>query len=214
MSSDAGNHNRQKQWGVGLLVLAFVSFGLYNYYQAVFCDETIVGIPELGAEIGPFHLSDHQGHSVTHHSYGEKYLLVSFGYTFCPDICPTQLASFSDAMDLLGDTAGQVQPLLITLDPDRDNEEVLSHFVSAFHPKLIGLTGAEREIAKVASRLNVFYAKAGDESDPESYSVDHSTLGYLVDPHGKLLTVFPYGSTPEFVSERIKQNIRELESKT
>ncbi len=206
--------NRQKQWGVGLLVLAFIAFGGYNLYQSAFCDETVASIPQLGAEISSFHLSDHQGHEVTHHSYGEKYLLVAFGYTFCPDICPTQLASFSDALDLLGEQASQVQPLLVTLDPERDSPEVLSHFVSAFHPKLVGLTGATEQIAQVAASLNVYYAKAGNIDDPETYSVDHSALGYLIGPRGKLVTIFPYGSPPELVAESIMQNIKEHNSRT
>ena len=102
---------------------------------------------------GPFALTDHTGKKVTDEDYRGKFMLIAFGYTYCPDVCPTGLQAMSVAMDSLGEQADWVQPIFITIDPERDTPEVMKEYVAAFHPSLIGLTGTPQQIAERRRRL-------------------------------------------------------------
>ncbi len=119
-------------------------------------------VPESRDPGGPFQLIDHTGREVTAQDFRGQYTLVHFGYTFCPDVCPTTLSRMSAVMDLLGEQANRVQPLLITVDPARDTPEVLAKYVAFFHPKLIGLTGTEDQVRSATDAYMVFYARPSD----------------------------------------------------
>lgn len=154
---------------------------------------------------GPFQLTDETGRRVGPETYRGRFMLIYFGYSYCPDICPTDLADMAAALDLLGDDGDAVQPLLITVDPARDRPEVLKEFTSAFHPDLVGLTGSEAEIAAVARAYRVHRRKfLLDGAAAEDYLVDHSTLTYLMGPDGAFLTMFPRGTAPEEMARRIR----------
>ncbi len=143
------------------------------------------GGPTIG---GPFTLVNGQGKTVTDRDFRGHYLLVYFGYTFCPDVCPTTLNQVAEALDALGPKAQRVQPLFITVDPKRDTPQVVGQYVAAFTPRLIGLTGTPEEIAKVAREYRVYYAihqTAG--SPPGDYTVDHSSVLYLMSPSGAFI---------------------------
>ncbi len=152
---------------------------------------------------GPFTLTTHDGRVVTDQDFVGKYKLVFFGYTFCPDICPTELQTIAQAMDLMGDSGADVQPLFITIDPERDTPPVLADYVKLFHPSIIGLTGTAEQIAAVAKAYRVYYARSQGEPDPTQYLMDHSTFAYLLAPDGSFVTVFAKGSTPEQMVEAI-----------
>jgi protein SCO1/2 len=141
-----------------------------------------------------FDLLDHTGKRVSSSSYEDRWLLIFFGYTFCPDVCPTTLGEVSLLMDALGEKADRIQPLFVTIDPERDTPEVLADYVAAFHPRIVGLTGSTEEIAAAASNYRVYYAKVSEEGAPDSYLMDHSAYLYLIDPAGNFVRPFPFGS--------------------
>jgi len=145
---------------------------------------------------GPFTLTSQNNTPVSDKDFAGKYLLVYFGYTNCPDMCPTGLQSMSRALDMLKTDADKVQPLFITVDPARDTPARLKEYDSAFHPKVIGLTGSAEQIAAVAKEYQVYYEKGEGEQD---YEVDHSSLIYLMDPSGKLVTTFEEEVDPKVI---------------
>lgn len=166
--------------------------------------------PEAANETNraPFALVDHAGRKVTDRDYLGRYLLIFFGYTNCPDICPTDLAVMSWAVDELGEDGEQVQPIFITLDPARDTLEVLSDFVGHFHPRLVGLTGAREDIAAVATRYGVRSAPYRPDGDTESdggYFLDHTGAIYLLGPDGAGLTYFLHGVGADEIAAVIRR---------
>ncbi|MCW8906011.1 MAG: SCO family protein [Sedimenticola sp.] len=144
-----------------------------------------------------FTLTDHHGNLFQLEQLRGKLVLLSFGYTYCPDICPTELAALSRVLNALGDKAQQVQGVFISLDPQRDTPGVLKNYLAYFHEDLIGLTGSGEAIRKVARQYQVRYRK--HEQPDGSYSMDHSANLYIVDRQGRLSTVVPYGLPPEHV---------------
>jgi protein SCO1 len=136
---------------------------------------------------GPFTLQDGNGRQVTDRDFRGKYVLVYFGYTFCPDVCPTTLNEVAEAMDRLGDKADRVQPIFITVDPKRDTPAAVKQFAAAFSPRLIGLTGTPEQIAAVAQAYRVYYAEHRTGPGPNDYTMDHSSILYLMGPDGKFI---------------------------
>ena len=152
---------------------------------------------------GPFTLTDQDGKRVDEAQFRGKLMLVNFGYSFCPDVCPTALLDMSQAMEALGADADKVQPIFITIDPERDTPPEMKKFLSNFDPRLIGLTGTAQEIAAAAKAYRVFYAKAkGAERD---YLMDHSALVYLMDRNGKYLSHFSVNTRGQQMAEAIKK---------
>ncbi len=155
------------------------------------------GTPPLaGAAIGgPFTLTDQDGRSFSSASLAGKYRIVYFGYTFCPDACPTDVAVLGKALRQLDVSdparAARIQPLFITVDPARDTPAVLKQFVRAFHPRLIGLTGSAAQIAAVAKDYAVFYRKAPAAAGPDNYLMDHPRIAILLGPDGKPIELLP-----------------------
>ncbi len=155
---------------------------------------------------GPFALTDHNGTAVTQKDFYGRYLLVMFGYTYCPDVCPTQLSTASDAIDALGEKVTNVTPVFITVDPERDTVEHLKEYASYFHPRLIAMTGTPEQIKAVAKAYRVYYAKSGEnKDDPEDYLMDHSAITYLIGPDGKFLAHFSHGTDAETMAKRIRE---------
>jgi len=136
---------------------------------------------------GPFTLVDQNGKTVTDRDFRGKYMLVYFGYTFCPDVCPTTLNEVADALDHLGAKADRLQPIFITVDPKRDTPAVIKQYVASFSPRLLGLTGTEEQVAKAAKEYRVYYAEHRTGSGPNDYTMDHSSVLYLMGPDGKFI---------------------------
>lgn len=148
-------------------------------------------------------LADHTGKPRKLADFHGKAIVLFFGYTQCPDICPTTLAAMRDAMGLLGSEAARVQVLFVTVDPTRDTPELLAQYVPWFHPNFIGLWGDEATVAAVAKDFKVFYAKQPG-TEPGSYSVDHTASSYAFDPQGSLRLVIRHGETPENIAADLK----------
>ena len=136
---------------------------------------------------GPFALVQGDGQKVTDRSFAGKYLLIYFGYTSCPDVCPTTLTAVAGALDALGAGAAKVQPLFITLDPWRDTPPVADRYARAFTPLLIGLSGSPEEIRRVADEYRVSSAIQRDDRDPAAYALEHSAVLYLMAPDGRFI---------------------------
>ena len=155
---------------------------------------------------GPFTLTDQSGLTVTDKSYDGEYRLIYFGYTFCPDACPTELGIMAQAIEEMGPTGRKVQPIFITIDPDRDTVQQLKGYVPLFDKRLVGLTGTPQQIAAVAKEYKVYYAKADQPGvDTKSYGMNHSSFVYLMDPNGKFLTVFSSDTDSDKMAAEIKR---------
>lgn len=137
---------------------------------------------------GRFSLTNHNGEKVTEKSWPEKHLLIFFGFTHCPTICPTALQKITDALGELSENA-PVQPLFITTDPARDDSAQMASYIANFHHKIIGLTGSQKDIDETVSRFKVYTAKVQNPSDTD-YTIDHSSFLYLIDPDGNLSALF------------------------
>ncbi len=155
---------------------------------------------------GPFTLVDHAGKTRTAADFRGRPMLVFFGYTHCPDVCPTGLQTISDALDRLEPTvAERIQPLFITIDPARDTADAMAGYVEHFHPALLGLTGTSEQVAKAAKSYRVYYAKQGEgEAD---YLVDHSTFTYLMDAEGEYVTHFSHGISADEMAQQIREKL-------
>lgn len=157
---------------------------------------------------GEFSLTNHKGEPVTDKDFRGKYMLVSFGYTFCPDICPAELQLMTDAMEKLGEKQSEVTPVFVTIDPARDTVEQMRDYVSNFHPRMVGLTGTADQIKQAAEAYRVFYAKAETEKpDDQYYLMDHSTFIYLMDRNGEYLRHFPYGTNADDLATAISEAV-------
>lgn len=156
---------------------------------------------------GPFSLTDQTGRKVTDKDFRGHYMLVFFGYTYCPDMCPTELQVMSAALDNLGAKADDIQPIFISFDPQRDTPEVLKQYISNFHPRFIGLTGTPEEIAVAAKAYRVFYNKLENTSGPDTYLMDHSTITYLMDKQGKFLKHFSYSTDAAALAQALEKAI-------
>ncbi len=157
---------------------------------------------------GKFMLTDHHGGLVTEKDLTGKYQIILFGYTFCPDICPTSLQVLSLAMERLGDKAEKIQPYFITVDPERDTVKAMKRYISYFNNKIIGLTGSKSMIERVAKQFNVRYEKVVEEGmDPDMYIMDHTASAYLMAPDGSFITKFAYGISPKQLVEKINQYV-------
>ena len=180
----------------GILAIAFtVGIVANKYYRS---DSTVnQGMNMIGGE---FTLTSEKG-PVSLKDFRDKVVLISFGYTSCPDICPTTLAKISSVMDSLGESdAAAVQTLFISVDPDRDTPEKTHQYASYFHPSFIGLSGTPEEIALVAQKFKAFYGKIEVESEM-GYTVGHTGSTYLLGPDGTVRTLISHDSTAdEFVS--------------
>ncbi|MBK9020124.1 MAG: SCO family protein [Sulfuritalea sp.] len=150
-----------------------------------------------------FKLTDHNGKARSLADFRGKAVVLFFGYTQCPDVCPTTLSTLRETMALLGDDASRVQVLFATLDPERDTQALLAQYVPAFHPSFLGLYADEKAIAAVAKDFKVFYVKQPGKT-PGSYSVDHSTGSYAFDPQGRLRLLLRHGEAPAKVAADLK----------
>lgn len=165
--------------------------------------------PTAGANLalgGPFSLTEHSGRAVTDADYRGRFLLIYFGYTFCPDVCPTELQVMAQVMDRLGSEGERIQPAFVSVDPERDTVPHMAAYVAQFHPRLIGLTGTPEQVAAVARAYRVFYRKSAG-SDPAYYTMDHSSFFYLVNPDGSFATVFRGGTSPDDMAQAIRSRL-------
>jgi cytochrome oxidase Cu insertion factor (SCO1/SenC/PrrC family) len=188
---------------ISLLLAALILCGilLFKLYQQHFIGGGSTGTADVG---GPFELVNQDGAKVTDADFHGRLMLIYFGFTFCPDACPTALGVMAAAIEKLDVAGERVVPILISIDPARDTPAALKEYVGNFHPRMVGLTGTDEQIAKVAKEYKVFYQKAPGATG-EDYLMDHSTLIYLMDGEGKFLTYFGPQATPDEVAEAIRK---------
>src|SRR6476659_5471620 len=144
---------------------------------------------------GPFTLVDQNGKTVTDRDFRGKYMLIFFGFTHCPDICPAELQVMAAALDQLGDKAKKIVPIFITLDPERDTPEAVGAYVKNFSSNIVGLTGSMEAISATAKAYRVSFSKFQDKSGGDNYTIDHSALAYLMGTDGEYITHIPYGTS-------------------
>jgi protein SCO1/2 len=197
----------------GLLALAFaggavVAAGGWSLWPPSAKEPTAAALMDAvmwnkGPVGGPFALTDQDGRPRSDADFRGKLLLVYFGYTYCSDVCPTDLQAIASAIDKLGPAGDAVQPVFITVDPEHDTSEQLKLYVALFHPRLIGLTGSVNEIKKVAHAYKVYYAKAEPEKKSDRL-IDHSGFIFLVGRDGKYLGFFPPGTPADRLIDAIR----------
>ena len=163
-------------------------------------DDLMYGRGSVG---GPFTLTDQAGKPRSDTEFRGKLMIVYFGYTYCPDVCPTDLMAITQALDALGPAAADVQPVFITIDPERDTK-VLADYVAAFHRSFVGLTGSPDEIRKVANSYKSFYVKVPGGREAE-YSIDHAGVIYLMGRNGEYLGFMPPQTNPDRLTEILRK---------
>jgi protein SCO1/2 len=150
-----------------------------------------------------FTLTGAGGEGISLYDFRGKAVLLYFGYTFCPDVCPATMVELAQANQLLGDDAGQVQVIMISIDPDRDTPEKLAEYVTHFDPSFLGITGSEDEVAAVATQYGIFYEKH-EGTVATGYLIDHTASVVVIDPDGYLRLVYPFGTPAEDIAEDLK----------
>ncbi len=187
-------------FGLAALVAAGIGPAWANELTAAEAMDAVMwGKETIG---GAFSLTDHDGNRRTEADFRGKVVLVYFGFTYCPDICPVDLAAIAGGLDLLGEEQAAVQPLFVTLDPERDNAH-LGDYLSGFHERILGLTGSLDEIRETANAYKVYFRKAPGLS-ADDYSIDHSAFTYLYDQEGTYRGFFPPGSSPQQIADAIR----------
>lgn len=165
-------------------------------------------INAAGGDVGgPFTLVNHDGETVTDEAFRGRYMLIYFGYSFCPDVCPTELQAMGRALDRLDpETARKIVPVFISVDPARDTPEELAKYVEAFHPRMVGLTGSKAQIDKAVREFRAYY-KLGEPSEPGAgdYLVDHTSFQYLVGPDGELAAILRGGAKPDEIADALRR---------
>jgi protein SCO1/2 len=188
------------------LSVLLLATGGYLWWQRGSIDPAAViggmSVPPGVSIGGPFELVDHTGRTVTDRDYRGRFMLIFFGFTHCPDICPTELQVMAEVLEKLGPRADRVAPLFITVDPERDTPKVLADYVALFDSRLIGLTGSEAQVAAVARAFRVYYAKATPPG-ASTYLMDHSSFLYLIGPDGTFRALFRYGTPAEEIARAL-----------
>jgi protein SCO1/2 len=193
---------------VALLAVAVV-FWLRPQAPTPVTGSGVVQVPKDAAIGGPFQLTDHNGRAVTDQDFAGKLMLIYFGFTHCPDVCPTELQTMANAVDALGADGARVVPIFITVDPERDTPEQLKGYVAAFHPTMIGLTGSPEQIAAVAKAYKVYYSKAPGATPGGDYQVDHTSFVYLMGPDGAVRALFRSGISDRAMVAEIQAQLRQ-----
>ena len=156
---------------------------------------------------GPFTLVDQQGRTVTQDTLKGKWSLIYFGYTYCPDVCPTSLSVMTQALDALDPAvAAKVAPVFVSVDPERDTVEQLALYHQSFHPSFLMLTGTTEQVRAAAKAYRVYFRKAESDSATE-YLMDHSSITYLMNPDGEYVTHFAHDATPEGMADTLRKAV-------
>lgn len=213
MTSLSETQQKEQKSNIKLIVLAVVGLAIgvllaflllswlrpYSYHGMEITAET---------PVTNFELTGPGGESVRLIDFRDKVVLIYFGYTFCPDVCPATMVELNNALELLGNKADDVQVLMITLDPERDTYEQLESYVTHFNPTFMGLTGTEEELLTVTSPLGIFYEK--HEGTPQTgYLIDHTATVAALDRNGRMRLIYPFGTTGEEIAEDMKHLLRD-----
>jgi cytochrome oxidase Cu insertion factor (SCO1/SenC/PrrC family) len=187
----------------GLLVGAAVALAVFPQARERLLPTA--GIKVMGQALvgGPFTLTDHKGRRVTDQDFRGRFMLVFFGFTFCPDVCPTALQVASEALNKLGPKADRFVPIFISIDPERDTPAQLASYVESFHPQLVGLTGSRAEIDAAVKAYRVYVRRVEDPKSTAGYTFDHTSLIYVMGPDGAYRTHFTHTTNADAMAERL-----------
>jgi cytochrome oxidase Cu insertion factor (SCO1/SenC/PrrC family) len=202
---------RAATWKIALILIAgFLAGGaaalaLFPQARERLLPSTSGNVKVFGQALigGPFTLTDHTGKRVTDQDFRGRTMLIVFGFTFCPDVCPSELQVMSAALDKLGPRAERVVPILITVDPERDTPAQLARYVSSFHPRLVGLTGTRSEVEAAAKAYRVYARKVEDPKSTAGYTIDHSAIIYVMGPDGAYRAHFTHGTNADAMADRL-----------
>jgi protein SCO1/2 len=189
---------------VAVIVVVFIAVGARMVAFDGANRQQQYAMPAIG---GAFSLVDHDGKAVTDATYQGQYRLMFFGYTFCPDVCPTALSTVTTALDKLSASQRRmIVPIFITVDPSRDTPPVMKDYVASFGPGIVGLTGSEDQVAAIAKAFKVYAAKVKGEKQGE-YSMDHSAILYLMGPDGRFIAHYPHGTSADDLAAGLKKQL-------
>jgi protein SCO1/2 len=191
-------------WIISVLTIMLVVSWLGSFAIPDAPNQNGTGTALIG---GKFELVDSQGKAVTEKDFAGKYMLVFFGFTHCPDICPTALLVIQNALNALGRDADQITPMLITIDPERDTPKVMGEYVSHFGSRIVGLTGSGEQIQKVQDAYKVYSSKI-ETGSPLGHTMDHSSFIYLMGPDGKYITHFPSTIQDQQLKDALAKHLR------
>ena len=191
---------------LAVVVAAIAVAALFTWQRGTSKEAAVEKQPTLQAD---FELTDHRGLVRTDEDFRGQWLLVFFGFTNCPDVCPMGLATIAQAMDELGDAAEQVQPLFVSVDPKRDTPEALAEYVPQFHPAILGLTGTPEQIDKTASNFAIYKERIEDPVAPDGYTMGHTSSILLFDPEGRFVRLFDYNASPEDIVRDLRGRVQE-----
>lgn len=155
--------------------------------------------------VGDFTLTSHTGAPISLSDLRGRPVLLFFGYTYCPDVCPTTLSEFKRVKEQLGDTGSRVAFVFISVDGARDTPERLARYVTGFDPEFIGMTGPEGQIRAIGADYGIYFEKVEIEGNSDAYLVDHSAATYLIDQEGRLCMIYPFQTAPSAISNDIRQ---------
>lgn len=187
--------------GIGLLLTGGLSAPKVTDISAS-APTRVTGVPNIG---GPFELVNQDGEQVTDADFAGRKTLIYFGFTYCPDVCPTALQIMSVALEELGDDADAFTPIFVTVDPERDDPETMAAYVEHFGDNFIGLTGTPEQIEAVAKAYKVYFRKVEDASSSAGYTMDHSSVVYLMSEDNTFLANFTHETRPDRMAARLKQ---------
>jgi protein SCO1/2 len=208
-----------KRWRAPVLlavVLAAAAAGAWLYLRDdVPAAGTREGAARLMSELmsgkgpvgGPFTLTDQAGARRSLAHFRGKLVLLYFGFTYCPDVCPTDLLAMGNLIRSLGPAGDQVQPVFVTLDPARDKPEMLRAYVASFHPRFVALTGTEDEIRRVATSYKVYFEKVKPPG-ASTYLIDHTAYVFLLDREGRFVSLFPPGTPQERMAVMVREQLK------
>jgi protein SCO1/2 len=203
---------RPTHWLLGFVSLAVVAVAVYVGVRQMASTTPQRSAPDPVAAAsgkvafgGPFTLVDHGGRPVTEQTFRGQYTLVFFGFTYCPDVCPTTLADVATVLERLGPLAERVQPLFITVDPERDSPSVLASYVQTFHPRIVGLTGTPEQVHAAAKAYKVYYRKVDDGRG--GYLMEHTAVLFLADPEGRHLEILPREMPLSKMAELVRRHL-------
>ena len=189
-------------WGlVGIATLAFVGLLVWSDART---DQFRDDEPAFQAV---FELTDHQGMIQTESDFSGRWMLVFFGFTNCPDVCPTTLSEVAAVMDGLGSSVDKVQPIFITIDPERDTPDVLAEYVPLFDAGILGLTGTPEQIAETSTTFPIFFERIEEAASPDGYTMGHTSHLFLFDPEAGFADSWPYGTPAEEILADLKARI-------
>ncbi len=188
--------------GIGVGILAFG--GLSERLSGLTRMPITTGAARIG---GPFQLTDQNGQIRTDKDFRGKYLLVFFGFLYCPDICPSTLQVVTEALERIGAKSQRLTPIFVSVDPERDTPKALKRYLSNFHPSFVGLTGTQAEVKAMAKTYKVYFRKVQNKESPGAYTVDHTSILYLMDAKGRYVGHFTHRISPKDLAAKLKARL-------